>query len=159
MPNCVEQVLGHAGPFQHQTHECKKWNCEQGIVAHHAVDALGKRLQEVGRELAKLDADQSENQTDRAERKSCRIAEQQKYHQRHEHDRRHVLDKERCHSKLRPAVRLVFFDGFDDVLDFGLEGVDLCCVRVRNEVAHDRDTLDQFGQSLKKQKRESDHDE
>ena len=61
--------------------------------------------------------------------------------------------RKRCHSKLRPAVRLVFFDCFHDVLDFGFERVDLCCMRVRNEVAHDRNTLDQFGQALEEQER------
>ena len=32
-------------------------------------------------------------------------------------------------------------------------------MRVRDEVAHDRDTLDHFGDALDKQQREADHDQ
>ncbi len=103
-------------------------------------------MQEIGRKLAELDADQTEDQTDRAERKSGRIAEQQKYNQRHKHNWRHIFDEERCHS-MPPArySRSALLDCFDNVLDLGFERVDLCCVRVRNKVAHDRDTFDQLG--------------
>ena len=67
----------------------KNGNREQRVVVHHAVDALGQRLQEVRAELAELDADDGEEQADGAERKCCRIAEQQHDDERREHDRRH----------------------------------------------------------------------
>jgi hypothetical protein len=43
----VEQVLRHAGAFQHQSHEGEKRDGQERVVAHHAVDALGQGLQEV----------------------------------------------------------------------------------------------------------------
>src|SRR5882672_4611534 len=53
--------------------------------------------------------------------------------------------------------RLVFLDRLDNVLDLGFEGVDLRCVRIRNEVAHDGKALDQLGHALDEQQRERDH--
>ena len=93
----IEQVLGHAGSLQHQSHECKERDREQRVVVHHAVNALGKRLQEVRAELSKFDADDGEKQADRTERKRRRIAKQQHDHQRGEHNWRHVGDKKGCH--------------------------------------------------------------
>ena len=58
LPDGVEQVLGHAGSLEHQSHEREERDREQRVVVHHAVDALGKRLQEVRAELAELDADE-----------------------------------------------------------------------------------------------------
>src|SRR5579864_1622212 len=55
--------------------------------------------------------------------------------------------------------RSVFFDRFDNVLDLGFEGVHLAGVRIRNEAAHDRDTLDQLRYALDKQHRETNHDQ
>ena len=54
LPDRVEQVLGHAGAFKHQAHEGEERDGEQRVVAHHAVHAVGQRLQEVGRECAEL---------------------------------------------------------------------------------------------------------
>ena len=54
LPDGVEQVLGHAGPLQHQSHEREERDRQQRVVVHHAVDALGKRLQEVRPELSQL---------------------------------------------------------------------------------------------------------
>src|SRR6476620_6728948 len=53
-------------------------------------------------------------------------------------------------------VRSALLDRFDNMLDLSFEGVNLGCVRIRNEVAHHRDTLDQFRYALNKQKREAD---
>ena len=97
LPDGVEQILGHAGSFEHQSHEGEERDRQQRVVVHHAVDALGKRLQEVRPEFAELDADEGEDQPDRAERERRRIAQQQEHDQRREHDRRHVGDKKRCH--------------------------------------------------------------
>jgi hypothetical protein len=36
------------------------WNREQRVVAHHAIDSLRQGLQEIGRKLAELDADETE---------------------------------------------------------------------------------------------------
>ena len=68
LPDGIEQVLGHAGSFEHQSHEGEERDREQRIVAHNAVDALGQRLQEVRDEQAEFDADEREDQADRAER-------------------------------------------------------------------------------------------
>jgi hypothetical protein len=76
----VEQVLGHAGPLQHQAHEREERNRQQRVVVHHAVDALGQRLQKIGLKLAERDADKREEQSDEAERECRRIAEQQHDH-------------------------------------------------------------------------------
>ena len=103
----VEQVLGHAGSLQHKPHECEERDREQRVVVHHAVDTLGKCLQEVRPELSEFDADQGENQSDRAQRKRRRIAEHQDNHQRREHNRRHVGDKKGCHL-VSPATAPAF---------------------------------------------------
>ncbi len=97
LPDGIEQILGHAGSFEHQSHEGEERNREQRVVAHDAVDAFRQSLQEVGHEQAELDADQCEDQPDRAERKCRRITEQQEHHQGAEHDRRHVVDQNCCH--------------------------------------------------------------
>ena len=49
LPDGVEQILRHAGSLQHQAHEGEERDREQRVVVHHAVDAFGQRLQEVGR--------------------------------------------------------------------------------------------------------------
>src|SRR5581483_4939294 len=107
MSNRVEEILGHPGPFQYQAHKCEKRNGEQRIVAHHTVNAFRQRLQKVGCELSQLNADQSEYQAHRTEGEGGRIPQQQEHNQRRKHDRRHILDKERCHSKLptRPGAQ------------------------------------------------------
>ena len=97
LPDGVEQVFGHAGSFEHQSHEGEERDRQQRVVAHHAVHALGQRLQEVRHEQAKLDAEECEEQADRAEREGRRIAEQQENHQGAEHNRRHVVDQESYH--------------------------------------------------------------
>ena len=97
LPDGVEQVFGHAGPFQHQSHEGEERNRQQRVVVHHAIDAFGQRLQEVRPELAELDSDEGVDQSDRAERECRRIAQQQDNHQRREHDRRHVGDQKSSH--------------------------------------------------------------
>ncbi len=94
----VEQVLGHAGSLEHQSHEGEERDREQRIVAHHAIDALGQRLQEVGSEQVEPDPDQPEDQAVGGEREGDRVAEQQEEHERREHDRRHVLDEQRRHG-------------------------------------------------------------
>ena len=81
LPDGVEQIFGHAGSFEHQSHEGKERNRKQRVVAHHAVDALGQRLQEVGPEFAELDADKAKISPDRAKRERCRITQQQHDHQ------------------------------------------------------------------------------
>ena len=106
LPDRVEQILGHARSFENQAHECEKWNGEQRLVAHHAIDAIRQSLQEVGRELPELDADQPEDQSDGGEREGRWIAQQQEDHQGAEHDRRHVVDEECFHAKPRaPRLR------------------------------------------------------
>ena len=75
----------------------KNGNRQQRVVVHHAVDALGQRLQEVRPEFPELDADEGVDQPDRAKRERRRIAQQQDHHQRREHDRRHVGDKKSSH--------------------------------------------------------------
>ena len=107
LPDGVEQILRHAGSFQHQPHEGEERDRQQRVVVHHAVDAFGKRLQEVRPEFAELDADEGVDQSDRAERECRRITQQQHDDQRREHDRRHVGNKKRCHLfplRPRPAI-------------------------------------------------------
>ena len=107
LPDGVEQVLGHAGSLQHQSHEGEERDREQRVVVHHAVDAFGKRLQEVRAEFSKLNADDGKDQADRAQRECRRIAEQQHDHQRREHNRRHVCDKKSSHQiplRSRPTI-------------------------------------------------------
>ena len=53
----------------------------------------------------------------------------------------------------------MLFDRFDDMLDFGHDRADLRCVRIRNDAAHDRDALDQFGDALNEEHGKSDHDQ
>ena len=101
----VEQILRHAGAFEHQAHEGEERDRQQRVVAHHAVDAVGQRLQEIGDEQAELDADQAEDQADRAERERRRIAEQQEDHQAPEHDRSHVFDENGFHARPRMPLR------------------------------------------------------
>src|SRR5665213_3365649 len=77
LPDGVEQILRHARSFEHQSHERKERNSQQRVVAHHAVDTLGKRLQEIGVELSELDADEGIDQPHSAQRERRRITEQQ----------------------------------------------------------------------------------
>ena len=110
LPDGVEQILGHAGSFQHQSHEREEGDREQRVVVHHAVDAFGKRLQEVGSEFPELDADQGKDQSHCAERECRRIAQQQDDHQRREHDRRHVGDEKSSHQiPLRSSLSISVF--------------------------------------------------
>src|SRR5450759_3695524 len=78
LPDSVEQVLRHAGSFEHQPHKREERNRQQRVVAHHPVDAFWQGLQEVGDEQTELDTEQREDQPDRAEREGRRITEQQK---------------------------------------------------------------------------------
>ena len=161
LPDGVEQILGHAGAFEHQSHEGEERNRQQRVVVHHAVDALGKRLQEVRAELAELDADEGEDQSDGAERECGRVAEQQHDDQRREHDRRHVRDKKSSHLvPLQPRLTISVFRS----LRRGARPRP----RARSPAtacgsgispAHHRDALDQFGYALNKQECEADDDQ
>ena len=53
----VEQVLGHAGALEDQSHEREERHGEQRVVRHHAEHALGQRLQQRRVEQAELDAE------------------------------------------------------------------------------------------------------
>ena len=162
LPDRVEQVLGHARSFENQAHEGEERNRQQNVVVHHAVDALGQRLQEVGAEQAELDADQAEDQAVGGERERDRIAEQQKHHERREHDRRHVVDQHRRHGRRSglacaaterrswprrecarppPPRRMC---------------VPPLLIGIGNEAAHHRDALDELGDALEEQQHESD---
>ena len=103
LPDSVEQVLRHAGALEDQSHEREERNREQHVVVHDAVDALGQRLQEIGVEQPELDSDQAEDEAVGGKRERDRIAEQQEYHQRREHDRRHVMDEHRHHGRRSSA--------------------------------------------------------
>ncbi len=117
---------------------------------HHAVDALGQRLQEVGREEAELDADKREEQADGAERERHRVAEEQEEDEAAEHDRRHV-DQER---PSRPPVQGQASHWHD------LLGVNrLLAVRVLDQPAHHRDPLDDLGDALEEQQEEAERDQ
>jgi hypothetical protein len=60
----------------------------------------------------------------------------------------------------RGGWRLVFFaHGFDDVLDFGFERVDLRRMRIRDQPAGDGNALDQLGDCLRQQEREPKRDQ
>src|SRR5262249_12271893 len=60
--------------------------------------SFGQRLQEVGTEKTKFDAEQRVNQADSRERKGRRIAKQKHDHERRKHDRRDIMDKEGGHD-------------------------------------------------------------
>ena len=47
-----------------------------------------------------------------------------------------------------PTKQLVLFDRADYFLGFGFKRALLAGMRVRDEIPHDRDALDQFGHSL-----------
>ena len=64
-----------------------------------------------------------------------------------------MLDPDYAHT------RRVLFDCADQFLGLGFKLALLARVRVRDEVAHDRDTFDQFGHSLDKQKSECNHNQ
>ena len=53
-------------------------------------------------------------------------------------------------------LRSALLDDFDQMLDLGFEGVHLRRVRVRNKLAHHRETLNQFRHSLDEQHGETD---
>ena len=59
----------------------------------------------------------------------------------------------------RGGWRLVFAHGFDGVLDFGFERVDLRRMRIRDQAAGDGDALDQLGNCLRQQQREPERDQ
>ena len=59
-----------------------------------------------------------------------------------------MLDPDYAHT------RLVLFDCADQFLGLGFKRALLARMRVRDEVAHDRDAFDQFGHALDKQQSE-----
>ena len=60
----------------------KNGHGEQRIVAHHAEEAVGQRLEEGRREQAELDADDAPGEAVEGEREGDRVAEQQHDDQR-----------------------------------------------------------------------------
>ncbi len=82
----VQHVFGHAGAFQYQAHEGKERYRQQRIVTHDVVYLIWQRLQQLGAQQLKVDADPAEQQAHSTKGKGYRIADQQKSDQRTEHD-------------------------------------------------------------------------
>src|SRR6185437_13105365 len=102
----IQEVFSHPGAFEHQPHEGKERDGEQRVVAHHAIDAVRQRLQEIRLKQAKPNTDQSIEQADERQRECRWITKQQYDDQGAEHDRRHVLNKKSFHSaSLGPRMR------------------------------------------------------
>gem|GEM_PF-4915000 len=90
LPDCFQQVLGHAGTFQNQTHEGEKGHRQQGFIAHHAEHALRQGLEQGRGQQPQINADQTEQNAVGRQGKRHRKTQQQQDHQHAEHDRRHI---------------------------------------------------------------------
>src|SRR6185369_15259040 len=93
----IEQILGHSGTLENQSHQREERDREQCVVLHDAEDAQRQCLQQGLRHQAQLDADHAEEQAAGAERERDRVAEEQEDDQADEHDRRHVRADEFHH--------------------------------------------------------------
>ena len=164
LPDGVEQILRHAGSFEDQAHEGEKRNGQQGVIVHHPVKPLGQRLQEVRLKLVgDLDADEREDQPVRGERERDRVTEQQEDHQRHEHQRRHILGQ-KFHQHVRApnlgcprSADLLWLQCGEHTFGFFLCGV-MAAARcgIGELPSHDGDAFDQFGDALEEQQNEPD---
>ena len=71
----VEQILGEAASLQDRAHEGEERDRQQQLVAGDAEDALRQRLQQDEVEMAEIDRQEAEAQTDGRQRERDRIAE------------------------------------------------------------------------------------
>ena len=97
LPDRIQQILGHARPFQHNAHERKERDGQQGFIRHYPVKAQRHGAQQVPVKCdgvvgigGKPNADGKKHQAIGSQRKRHRIAQQQKHNQTCEHNRRHV---------------------------------------------------------------------
>jgi hypothetical protein len=95
----IEQVLGETAAFQDRAHEGEERDREQQVVGDDAVKLVGEVAEKVGADQAVLDAEKGEEQADRRERESRRIADQHEHDQPREHERRHVVAHEMDHCR------------------------------------------------------------
>ena len=78
-------------------------NVKKGMARSVSFDMTpqtrsGSACRKVGWKI-EPDADQRETQADEGKGKGDRVADEEKHHQRHEHDRRHVGDEEVEHLR------------------------------------------------------------
>ena len=58
----VQQILGHAGALEYQTHESEKWYGQQCVVLHDAEDAQRQCLQQRFGQHAEFNTDEAKKQ-------------------------------------------------------------------------------------------------
>ena len=86
----LEEVLGEPRAFEDHAHEDEEGNGEQNFRAHDAEHALRQRVQEIGPEQMKRDADGGEDEAGAGEREGDGVTGKQERHEGEQHHGRHI---------------------------------------------------------------------
>src|SRR5690606_9472196 len=88
-----------AASLQYQPHEGEEGNGKQCLVRHLSEDAVRYGPEQIDRQQAHFDADETEGETDESQREGNRIAEQKHDHQRQEHKRGEIFRNKSNHVR------------------------------------------------------------